>query len=103
MLRMQALVLHELVLDLGVWLALRVLASWPSISANYLLVLSLQRSLDCEWVEDISLLTVKLVIGLVAGASSQLESLSAGMILGLETGEAGRLGWIVLEGDLEDE
>jgi len=44
-----------------------------------------------------------LVIGLVVGASSQLGSLSAGMILGLETGEIVRVGWIVLEGDLGDE
>ena len=33
------------------------------------------------------LLAVKLVVGLVVGASSQLGSLSAGMILGPETDE----------------
>ena len=86
-----ALVLLELVLGLEVWLALRVLASWPSISADYLLVLSLQWGFDCEQVEDVGLLTVKLVIGLVAGASFQLGSLSTGMILGLVVGEAVQL------------
>ena len=49
------------------------------------------------------LLAVKLVIGLVVGASSQLGSLSAGMILGPGTGETVRLGWIVLEEDFGDE
>jgi len=44
-----------------------------------------------------------LVIGLVVGASSQLESLSAGTILGPGTGKIVRVGWIVLEGDLGDE
>jgi len=44
-----------------------------------------------------------LVIGLVVGASSQLGSLSAGTILGPETGETVQAGWIVLEGDLGDE
>jgi len=59
--------------------------------------------LDREQVEDVGLLAVVvLVIGL-AGASSQLGSLSAGMILGPGTGETVRLGWIVLEGDLGDE
>ena len=42
-----------------------------------------------------------LVLGLV-GASSQLESLSAGMILGPGTGKTVWLGWIVLEEDLGD-
>jgi len=37
------------------------------------------------------------------GVSSQLGSLSAGMILGPETGETVQVGWIVLEGDLRDE
>ena len=37
------------------------------------------------------------------GASSQLESLSAGMILGPGTGETIQLGWIVLKGDLGNE
>ena len=49
------------------------------------------------------LLAVKLVIGLVVGASSQLGSLSAEMILGPGTGETIRLGWIVLEEDFGDE
>jgi len=44
--------------------------------------------LNYEQVEDVGLLAVKLVIGLVAGAFSQLGSLSAGMILGPGTGEA---------------
>ena len=43
-----------------------------------------------------------LVLGL-AGASSQLGSLSAGTILGPGTGKTARAGWIVLEGDLGDE
>ena len=43
-----------------------------------------------------------LVLGL-AGASFQLESLSAGMILGPGTGETVQPGWIVLKGDLRDE
>ena len=38
------------------------------------------------------LLAVKLVIGLVVGASSQLESLSTGMILGLGIDKAIQLG-----------
>ena len=36
-------------------------------------------------MEDVGLLAVKLVVGLVAGAFSQLGLLSTGMILGLET------------------
>jgi len=43
-----------------------------------------------------------LVIGLVVGVSSQLGSLSTGMILGPGTGETVWVGWIVLEGDLRD-
>ena len=65
---MWALVSYELVLELEVWLELRVLVSWPSTSANCSLVLSLWWDLDHEQVEDIGLLTVKLVIGLVVGA-----------------------------------
>jgi len=59
--------------------------------------------LDCEQVEEVGLLAVKLVIGLVVGASSQLGSLSAGTILGPGTGKTVRPGWNVLEGDLRDE
>ena len=44
-----------------------------------------------------------LVLRLVVGASSQLGSLSTGMILGPGTGETVWAGWIVLEGDLGDE
>jgi len=84
---MWALVPLELVLGLEVWLALRVLASQLSTSANCSLVLSLWWGFDHERVEDVGLLAVKLVIGLVVEASSQLGSLSAGMILGPGTGE----------------
>ena len=100
---MRALVPLELVLGAGVWLVLRVLASQPSTSANCLLVLSLRQGFDYERVEKVGLLAVKLVLGLVVGASSQLGSLSIGTILGPGTGETVRAGWIVLEGDLRDE
>ena len=60
-------------------------------------------SFDHEQVEEVGLLAVKLVLGLVVGASSQLGSLSIGTILGPGTGETVRAGWIVLEGDLGDE
>ena len=89
-------------LGLGVWLELSVLVSQLSMLANYSLVLLLLWDLDYEQVEDVGLLAVKLVIGLVAGTSSQLGLLSVGMILGLGTGEAGQPGWIVLEEDLRD-
>jgi len=84
---------------------LRVLASRPSTlaSCSLVLVLSLRRGLDCKRVEEVGLLAAKLVLGLVVGASSQLGSLSTVMILGPETGETVRTGWIVLEGDLGDE
>ena len=85
---MQALVPLELVLGPGVWLVLRVLASWPSTLANRSLVLSLQQGFDHEWVEDMGLLAILLlVLRLVVGASSQLGSLSAGTILGPGTGK----------------
>jgi len=99
---MQALVPLELVLGPGVWLELRVLASQLSTSSNCSLVLLLQWGFDHEQVEEVGLLAIKLVIGL-AGASSQLGSLSAGMILGPGTGKTVQAGWIVLEGDLRDE
>ena len=79
-------------LGLGVWLELSVLVSQLSMLANYSLVLLLLWDLDHEQVEDVGLLAVKLVIGLVAGTSSQLGLLSVGMILGLGTGEAGQPG-----------
>ena len=60
--------------------------------ANCSLVFSLQWNLDYEQVEDVGLLAVKLVIGLVAGASSQLESLSAGTMLGPGTNKASQPG-----------
>ena len=65
---------------------LRVLASRLSTLANCLLVFLLRQGFDCERVEEVGLLAVKLVLGL-AGASSQLGSLSTGTILGPETGE----------------
>ena len=99
---MWALVPLELVLGPEVWLELRVLASRLSTLANCSLVLSLWHGFDHERVEEVGLLAVKLVIGLV-GASFQLGSLSTGTILGLETGETVQAGWIVLEGDLGDE
>ena len=84
---MWALVPLELVLELGVWLVLSIFVSWPSTSTNCSLVLSLWQGFDYEWVEEVDLLDVRLVIRLVAGASSQLESLSTGTILGSRTGE----------------
>ena len=64
-----------------------MLASQPSTLANCSLVLLLQWSLDHERVEDVSLLVILLLaLGLV-GASFQLGSLSAEMILGPGTGE----------------
>jgi len=69
--------------------------------ANYSLVLSLRRGFNREQVEEVGLLAVKLVIGL-AGAFSQLGSLSTGMILGPGTDKTIQAGWIVLEGDLRD-
>ena len=84
---MWALVSLELVLGPEVWLELRVLESWPSTSASCSLVLSLWQSFDHEQVEDVGLLAIKLVIGLVVGAFSQLGSLSAGTILRPEIGK----------------
>ena len=84
----QALVPLILVLSLRVWLALRVLASWLSMLANCSLVLLLQWDFDHERVEEVGLLVVLLVIGLVVGASSQLELLSTGMIL-VKIGDGG--------------
>ena len=100
---MQALVPLELVLGPGVWLALRVLASRLSTSANCSLVLSLWWGFDRERVEDVGLLAILLLVLGLAGASSQLGSLSAGTILGPGTGKTVWAGWIVLEGDLGDE
>ena len=79
-----------------------MLASRPSTLASCSLVLSLRWGFDHKRVEEIGLLAVKLVIGLVVGASSQLGSLSAGTILGPGTGKTIQPGWIVLEGDLRD-
>ena len=59
-----------------------MLASQLGASASCSLVLLLCWGLDHEQVEEVGLLAVKLVIGLVVGASSQLGSLSAGTILG---------------------
>ena len=82
---------------------LRMLTSRPSTLANCLLVFSLRWSFDRERVKKVGLLAVKLVLGLVVGAFSQLESLSAVTILGPGTGKTVQPGWIVLEGDLRDE
>jgi len=100
---MWALVLLELVLELGVWLALRVLVSWLSMSANCSLVLLLWQGFDHEWVEKVGLLVVKLVIGLVVEAFFQLGSLSTGTILGLRTSKAVQPDWIVLDGNFGDD
>ena len=59
---MQALVPIELVLGLGVWLELRVLASRLSTLANCSLVLLLWRDFDCERVEDVGLLVISYII-----------------------------------------
>jgi len=82
---------------------LRVFASQPSTSANCSLVLSLRRGFDHKQVEDMGLLAMLLLVLGLAGASSQLGSLSTGTILGPGTGETVQAGWIVLEGDLRDE
>jgi len=79
-----------------------VLASQLSTLANCSLVLLLKWGLDRERVEEVGLLVILLVLELV-GVSSQLGSLSAGTILGLETGETVQPGWIILEGDLRNE
>jgi len=99
----QALVLLVLVLELGVWLELSVLASQPSTLANFSLVLSLWRGLNCKQVEDVGLLAVLLLVIGLAGAFSQLGSLSAGKILGPGIGKTVQPGWIVLEENLGDE
>jgi len=65
---MQALVLLELVLGLGIWLALRVFASWLSMLVNCLLVLSLWQSFNYKQVEKLDLLEVRSVVGLVVKA-----------------------------------
>ena len=83
---MWALVSLELVLGPEIWLVLRVFASQPSTLTNYSLVLLLWQGFDYEQVEEVGLLDVRLV-GLVAGASSQLGLLSVGTILGPGTGK----------------
>ena len=100
---MWALVPLELVLGPGVWLELRVLASQPSTSANCSLVLSLRWGFNREWVEDVGLLVILLLVLGLAGASSQLGSLSTMTILGPGTGETVLPGWIILEGNLGDD
>ena len=90
-------------MGLGVWLEFSVLASQPSTSANCSLVLSFRWGLDHEQVKDVGLLAVLLLVIGLTGASSQLELLSTGMILGPGTGKNVQPGWIVLEGDLGDE
>jgi len=56
--------------------------------ANCLLVLLLWWSFDYKWVEEVGLLAVKLVIGLVAEASSQFRSLFTGIIFRPGTSKA---------------
>ena len=73
----------ELALELEVWLAISVFASWPSILTNCSLVLLLWWSFDCEQAEELGLLDIRLV----AGVSSQLGSLSIEIILRLEIGK----------------
>ena len=80
-----------------------MLVSRLSTSASCSLVLSLRQGFDHKRIEEVGLLAVKLVIGLVVEASSQLGLLSAGTILGPGTGKTVQLGWIILEGDLGDE
>ena len=58
--------------------------------------------MDHEWVEDVGLLAIKLVIELVVKTFSQLGLLSAGIILGPETGKAVWPDWIVLERNIRD-
>ena len=100
---MWALVPFALVLGPEVWLALSVLVSWPSMSANCSLVFSLWQSLDCEWVKEVGLLAIIVLVIELVGASSQLWSLSTETILGPETGKTIWPDWIVLEKDLRDE
>ena len=59
--------------------------------------------MDHEWVEDVGLFAVIVLVIWLVGASSQLGSLSAGTILGPEIGKAVQPGWTVLERDLGDE
>jgi len=59
--------------------------------ANYLLVLLLWWSFNCERVEELGLLVVRLVMELF----SQLGSLSVRIILGPGTGKTVWAGWIV--------
>ena len=54
-------------------------------------------------MEDVGLLNVKSVLGLVAEVSSQLESLFTVMILGPGIGKTVWPGWTVLDGNLKDE
>ena len=64
-----------------------MLASQPSTSANCSLVFSLQWGLNYEQVEDMGLLAIVVLVIELAGVFSQLGLLSAGTILGLETGK----------------
>jgi len=67
------------------------------------LVLLLQWSFDYEQVEEVGLLTVKLVIELVAEVFFQLESLFIRMILGPGTDKTIWLEWTVLDEGLGEE
>ena len=70
-----------------------------SISANCSLVLLLCQDFDHEQVKKLGLLVARLVVG----ASFQLESLSTGMILGLETGKTVQASWIVQVGNFGED
>jgi len=77
--------------------------SWPSTLANCSLVLLLWWGFDYEWVKDVGLLAVKLVIELVVEVSSQLRSLSIGTIFEPEIDKTVWAGWIVHERNLGDD
>jgi len=62
MLGIWTLVPLELVLRLVVWLVVSIVTIQLSTLANCLLVLLLQQSFDCEWVEELHLLDFRLVV-----------------------------------------
>ena len=69
--------------------------SWPSILANYLLILLMQQGFNHKWVKELGLLDIRLVAGLIAGVFSQLGLLFTEIILGLETNETVWVNWVV--------
>ena len=71
---------------------------------NYSLVFSFWQGLDHEWVEDVGLLAIIILVArLVVEAFSQLGLLFTEMILGPRTSETVWPDWIILEGNLGDE